>query len=78
MPELSSIRGQPIAVRALMISAVGRLPLLLEGPPGVGKSMLAHALHGILPNLTEGEATEVMAIASAVLNPMPRMSRARR
>ena len=65
VPELSSIRGQPIAVRALMISAVGRLPLLLEGPPGVGKSMLAHALHGILPDLTEGEATEVMAIASA-------------
>jgi magnesium chelatase family protein len=64
-PDLSSIRGQPIAVRALMISAVGRLPLLLEGPPGVGKSMLAHALHGILPDLTEEEATEVGAIASA-------------
>ena len=64
-PDLSSIRGQPIAVRALMICAVGRLPLLLEGPPGVGKSMLAHALHGILPDLTDEEATEVRAIASA-------------
>ncbi|MEY3495030.1 MAG: Mg(2+) chelatase family protein [Chloroflexota bacterium] len=64
-PDLSSIRGQPIAVRALMISAVARLPILLEGPPGVGKSMLAHALHGILPDLTAAEATEVTAIASA-------------
>jgi len=68
-PDLSSIRGQPIATRALMISAIGRLPLLLEGPPGVGKSMLAHALHGILPDLTSAEATEVGAIASAAGRP---------
>ena len=73
-PDLSSIRGQPIATRALLISAIGRLPLLLEGPPGVGKSMLAHALHGILPDLTSDEATEVGAIASAAgrRSPAPR------
>lgn len=67
--DLSEIRGQPIAVRALMISAIGRLPLLLEGPPGVGKSMLAHALHGILPDLSEAEQREVAAIASAAGRP---------
>jgi magnesium chelatase family protein len=73
-PDLTSIRGQPIATRALLISAVGRLPLLLEGPPGVGKSMLALALHGILPDLTRAEATEVGAIASAAGRrpPVPR------
>jgi magnesium chelatase family protein len=73
-PDLSSIRGQPIATRALLISAIGRLPLLLEGPPGVGKSMLAQALHGILPDLTSQEATEVGAIASAAgrISPAPR------
>jgi len=65
VPDLAQVRGQPIAARALLISAVGRLPLLLEGPPGVGKSMLAHALHGILPDLSDEETSEVRAIASA-------------
>ncbi|MFM8279821.1 MAG: YifB family Mg chelatase-like AAA ATPase [Candidatus Limnocylindrus sp.] len=63
--ELSEIRGQPLMIRGLMLAATARVPILLEGAPGVGKSMAARALHGILPDLANAEKLEVAAIASA-------------
>jgi magnesium chelatase family protein len=63
-PDLSEIRGQNVARRALEIAASGGHHLLLTGPPGTGKSMLASRLPGILPPLDDHEALEVAAIAS--------------
>ncbi|MDN5841829.1 MAG: YifB family Mg chelatase-like AAA ATPase [Alcaligenaceae bacterium] len=63
VPCLSDVRGQPLARRALEIAAAGRHSLLLTGPPGVGKSMLAQRLPGILPPLDSTQALEVAAIS---------------
>ncbi len=62
--DLSDVRGQHHAKRALEIAAAGGHNLLLIGPPGTGKTMLASRLPGILPPLTETEALETAAIAS--------------
>ena len=64
VPDLADVRGQAHAKRALAIAAAGGHSLLLVGPPGTGKSMLAQRLPGLLPPLTEGEALEVAALAS--------------
>jgi len=64
-PDLSDIRGQHQAKRALEIAAAGGHSLLLIGPPGSGKTMLATRLPGLLPPLTDQEALEVAAIQSA-------------
>jgi magnesium chelatase family protein len=64
-PDLSDIRGQFHAKRALEIAAAGGHSVLLVGPPGAGKTMLAMRLPGILPPMTDDEAIEVAAIASA-------------
>ncbi|PLC49514.1 ATP-dependent protease [Pollutimonas subterranea] len=61
---LSEVRGQPLARRALEIAAAGGHSLLMAGPPGTGKSMLAHRLPGLLPPLDRHPALEVAAIAS--------------
>ena len=64
--DLQEVRGQAHAKRALEIAAAGAHHLLLVGPPGAGKTLLARALPGILPALTHPEAVEVTTIASCV------------
>lgn len=62
--DLSEVRGQHHARRALEIAAAGGHNLLLIGPPGTGKTMLASRLPGIMPPMAETEAIETAAIAS--------------
>lgn len=62
--DLCEVRGQTHAKRALEIAAAGEHSLLLIGPPGTGKSMLAQRLPGLLPAMSEAEALEVAAVRS--------------
>src|SRR5207249_10113070 len=62
--DLLDIRGQAMAKRALEVAAAGSHSLLMIGPPGTGKSMLAQRLPGILPPMLEDEALEAAAIHS--------------
>ncbi len=64
LPDLSEIKGQESAKRALEIAAAGGHNLLMSGPPGAGKSMLAARLPSILPPLTPRELLEVSMIHS--------------
>ena len=64
LPDLRDVKGQAAAKRALEIAAAGGHSLLLVGPPGTGKSMLAQRLAGLLPPMTEAEALESAALAS--------------
>jgi magnesium chelatase family protein len=63
-PDLADVRGQVHAKRALEVAAAGAHSLLLAGPPGTGKSMLATRLPGLLPPMTDEEALESAALRS--------------
>ena len=63
-PDMADVRGMETAKRALEIAAAGGYNILLVGPPGAGKSMLAACLPGLLPDLTPAAALEVSMIHS--------------
>ena len=63
-PDLADVKGQALPRRALEIAAAGKHSLIMAGPPGTGKSMLAARFPGILPEMSEDEALESAAIQS--------------
>lgn len=62
--DFSEVKGQQQAKRALEVAAAGGHSVLMSGPPGTGKSMLAARVPGILPDMTEAEALEAAALQS--------------
>jgi magnesium chelatase family protein len=71
VPDLADVRGQAVGRAALEIAAAGGHHLLLVGPPGAGKTMLARRLPGLLPPLGPTEALEASRVLSAAGIPLP-------
>lgn len=69
-PDLIDVRGQPVARQVVEIAAAGGHHLLLSGPPGAGKTLLASRLPGLLPDLDDEAALEVTSIHSAAGEPV--------
>lgn len=61
-PKIAEIRGQELAKKALITAVAGHHNIIISGPPGAGKTMLAHAALGLLPDLTEAEMIEITKI----------------
>jgi magnesium chelatase family protein len=76
--DLSQVHGQPLARQALELAAAGGHHLLMVGPPGAGKTMLAHRLPGILPDLDGTQALAATRIHSAAAVPLPKGGLVRR
>jgi len=70
-PDLADVRGQRLGRRAVEVAAAGGHHLLLIGPPGSGKTMLAERMTGLLPDLPSPQALEVSRVYSAAGLPLP-------
>lgn len=71
--DIGDVLGQAVPKRAIEIAAAGRHNVMLSGPPGIGKTLLARALRGIMPDLGRAEAIDALAVRSAAGLPIDAM-----